>query len=50
MGKECGIWLNRRLLGGGDTSPLKMTTWKAVPEHAVYIISIIKNGSHQAVF
>ena len=31
-------------------SPLKMTTWEAVPEHAVYTISIIKNRSHQAIF
>ena len=50
MGKEYGVWLNRRLWGGGNTRPLKMSMWEAVPEHAVYIISIIKNRSHQAIF
>ena len=35
---------------GSNTSPLKMTTWEAVPEHAIYIISIIKNGGHHFFF
>ena len=29
MGKECGAWVSRRLWGGGNTSPLKTTAWKA---------------------
>ena len=29
MGKECGAWVSRHLRGGGNTSPLKMTTWEA---------------------
>ena len=29
MGKECGAWVSRRLWGGGNTSPLKMTAWEA---------------------
>ena len=29
MGKECGAWVSRRLLGGGNTSPLKTTAWEA---------------------
>ena len=34
---------------GSNTSSLKMIMWEAVPEQAIYIISIIKNRSHQAV-
>ena len=50
MGKECAVWLNRSLWGGGNTSPPKMTMWKAVPEHAVYIISIIKKWESPSCF
>ena len=28
MVKECGAWVSRRLWGGGNTSPLKMTAWE----------------------
>ena len=31
MGKECGVWVSRRLWGGGNSSPLKMTAWEARP-------------------
>ena len=30
MGKECGAWVSRRLWGGSNTSPLKMTAWEAI--------------------
>ena len=29
MGKECGIWVSRRLWGGGNMSALKTTAWEA---------------------
>ena len=29
MGKECGVWVSRRLWGGGKTRPLKTTAWEA---------------------
>ena len=40
MRKECGARLSRRLLGGSNTSSLKMTAWEATSYRAIFLFAL----------